>query len=43
MCWVGTREFETNVKGNKTMKPNDAADSGLFEFNPAHAVTHEME
>ena len=40
MCWVGTKALETNVSGNSTMKPNDAADSGLLEFSPTQADTH---
>ncbi len=41
MCWVGTNALDTKVSGNSTMKPNEAADSGLFEFSPTHAETHD--
>src|SRR3984957_8902460 len=41
MCWVGTNAFDTNVSGNRTMKPTEAADSGLLDFNPTQAETHD--
>src|ERR1700735_4553103 len=34
MGWVGTKALDTNVSGNRTMKPNEPADSGLLEFRP---------
>ncbi len=43
MWSVGTMALETNVKGNSTMKPKDAADSGLFEFIPTMAVIQVIE
>ena len=43
MCWVGTMAFETKANGKSTMKPNEAADSGLFEFSPTHAAIHDSE
>src|ERR1700722_1080536 len=41
MCWVGTNALDTNVRGNKTMKPNEPADSGLLELSPTQADTHD--
>ena len=43
MCAVGTIAFETNASGNRTMKPNEAADSGLFEFMPTMEATQVSE
>src|SRR5262245_17664914 len=31
MCSVGTMALETKASGNSTMKPKEAADSGLLE------------
>ena len=41
MCWVGTNALDTNVSGNKTMNPKEPADSGLLEFSPTQADTHD--
>src|ERR1700728_2514630 len=43
MWAVGTMELETKAKGNSTMKPNEAADSGLLAFKPTHWATHVSE
>jgi len=43
MCSVGTMALDTKANGNRTMNPNDAADSGLFEFRPTHAAIHVSE
>src|SRR6202453_5237493 len=43
MCAVGTMELETKAKGNSTMKPNEAADSGLLAFSPTHWATQVSE
>ena len=33
--------LDTKASGKSTMKPNEAADSGLFEFSPTQAATHD--
>ena len=38
MCWVGTIASDTNASGNSTMKPNEAADSGLLLLSPTQAA-----
>ena len=43
MCCVGTMAFETKASGNRTMKPNEAADSGLLLLSPTHAAIHDNE
>ena len=43
MCNVGTMALETKDNGNRTMNPNDAADSGLLELRPTHAAIHVSE
>ena len=43
MCAVGTMALETKAKGNSTMKPNEAAASGLLAFNPTHWAIHVRE
>ena len=43
MCSVGTRALEMKASGNRTMNPNEAADSGLLLFKPTQAATHERE
>ncbi len=43
MCWVGTMALETKASGKRTMKPNEAADSGLLDRSPTLAETHESE
>src|SRR5262249_45962475 len=43
MCKVGTMALETKAKGNRTMNPKDAPDSGLLEFRPTHAAIHVSE
>src|SRR6202034_1660870 len=39
MCWVGTKALDTNVSGNKMMKPNEPPASVLLEFRPTQADT----
>ena len=43
MCAVGTMALDTKAKGNSTMNPNEAADSGLLAFNPTHWAIHVSE
>ena len=43
MASVGTMALDTKARGNSTMKPNEAADSGLLEFMPTMAAIHVNE
>src|SRR5450755_792664 len=43
MCCVGTRALETKASGKSTMKPNDAADSGLLLLRPTQAAIQDSE
>jgi hypothetical protein len=40
--WVGTKAFETNDRGRKTMNPMAWAASGLARSMPAHAPAQVM-
>ena len=43
MCCVGTMALETKASGKSTMKPNDAADSGLLLLRPTQAAIQDSE
>jgi hypothetical protein len=41
MCVVGTMALETKVRGRSMIRPSEAAVSGLLEFRPMQADTHD--
>ena len=43
MCCVGTMALETKASGKSTMKPNDAADSGVLLLRPTQAAIQDSE